>query len=82
MFESPLIQEIVTKEVTRVRHDSILRVLKARFRPVPPDLATAVQEIGAAWQLDKLVRYAATCPDLESFRARLRSIAGQRRQSK
>ena len=82
MLESPLIQEIVTKETTRVRHRYILSFLEGRFGPIPPDLVAAIQSIEAESQLDKLVKFAAKCPDLDAFRARLRSGAGRRRRSR
>ncbi len=78
MLESPLIQEIVTKAATQAKHEAILSFLEERFGSIPPDLVAAVQDIGVKSQLDKLVKLAAKCPDLESFRGRLRSVAGRR----
>lgn len=67
MIESPLIQEIVAE----VRHESILRVLKARFGSIPPEMATALQAIHDEQKQNDLLEIAASGPDLEAFRARL-----------
>jgi hypothetical protein len=67
MIESPLIQEIVV----RTRHEAIVCVLEARFGAVPSEIVTALQAIVDEMKLDALIRWAATCPDLEAFRSRL-----------
>ena len=67
MIESPLIQELMAQRM----HKDILRVLAARFGPVPPEIVAALQAIVDETKLDALVEWAATCPDLEAFRTRL-----------
>jgi hypothetical protein len=70
MFDdSPLVQEIVTE----ARHRIILRILTARFGTVSPEIAVLLQPVQDEQKLDDLVGCAATCPDLEAFRARLSS---------
>jgi hypothetical protein len=69
MIESPLIQEVVSQ----FRQKDIGQVLAARFGPVPPEISTARQAIMDGAKLDELVDWAARCPDLDSFRARLSS---------
>lgn len=67
MIESPLIQELVVERM----HKDILRVLAARFGPIPPAVASALQTIQDEAKLDDLIDWAARCPDLEAFRNRL-----------
>ena len=67
MIESPLIQELIAEE----RHTDIARSLTGRFGSVPPDVTTALQGIQEEQKLDDLVDWAARCPDLDAFRARL-----------
>ncbi len=69
MIESPLIQEIVAART----HENILAFLEARFGPIPVDLATALQAIYDEQKLKDLVTFAALCPSLEAFRARVQA---------
>ncbi len=75
MIESPLLQEFEAKATLRAtlkaRREDILEVLEARFGPVPPDLPHALQAIEEERNLGPLVKEAACCRDLDSFRARL-----------
>ena len=71
MIESPLIQEIVA----RSKHDSIVQFLEGRFGSVPADITLRLGEILDETKLEDLTRYAARCPDLEAFRARLSSLS-------
>ena len=64
MIESPLIQE--------VRHRDILMVLRTRFASVPDDIESAVQGIYDPSRVDELLQLAASCPDIETFRAHIR----------
>ncbi len=80
MIESPLIQEVLqeilaekTAEKARERaHRDILTFLETRFGLVPPDLAAELQSVTEDDRLTDLVRKAASCPDLESFRDAVR----------
>jgi hypothetical protein len=70
MIESPLIQEIVA----RSKHEAIVLFLEARFGAVPADVTVHLTGILDEQRLQDLTRYAARCPDLEAFRARLSSL--------
>jgi hypothetical protein len=50
---------------------SIAEVLEARFGALPDDLPAALSSVEALPQLHALLRIAACCPDLDSFRASL-----------
>jgi predicted transposase YdaD len=65
MIESPLIQEIVA----RTKHEAILQFLEGRFGTVPADVAVRLRGILEEQILRDLIRHAALCPDLDSFRA-------------
>lgn len=67
MIESPLIQELLAERMRQ----AIQKVLTGRFQSVPSELMTLLQAIQEETKLDELVVWAARCPDLESFRARL-----------
>jgi hypothetical protein len=70
MMESPLIREIVAEEV----HEYILKFLRTRFGPVPPELEAEVRSIRDKTVLDPALELAAFSPGLEQFRAELRAI--------
>jgi hypothetical protein len=67
MIESPLIDELVAK----TRAEAILDFLESRFDSRPDDLADELPALGEQ-ELKALNRFAAVCPDLEAFRARVR----------
>jgi predicted transposase YdaD len=69
MIESPLIQELLVEQ----RQNYIVRVLKTRFGLLPSDVGAALLPIQDEAKLDELLDWAVSCPDLESFRARLSS---------
>lgn len=74
MLELPFLDEMidktVAKSVVKTRADDILDVLESRFDSRPDDLADALQALGEQ-ELKALNRFAAVCPDLEAFRARI-----------
>ena len=70
MTESPLIREFVAEG----RHKDILRVLRNRLGPVPPELEAEVRSILDETVLDAAIDLATFCPDLVQFRAELRAI--------
>ena len=70
MIESPLIQELLAERVRK----TILRILEARFGPVPQDMVTALEAVQDDTKLDDLIGYAATSSDLDAFRARLQEV--------
>jgi hypothetical protein len=67
MIESPLIKELVVER----SHELILLTLDARFGAVPEQVSAALKKVEDVRQLDVLARWAAICPDLDAFRARL-----------
>ena len=70
MIESPLIREIVAEG----RQKDILRILRTRFGPVPPEVEAEVKSILDETVLDAAIELAASCPDMEHFQAELRAI--------
>ncbi len=62
MIESPLIQEM---------EESGQKILTARFGPLPADLVAAIKGVKKEAQLEKLVQWAALCPDVAAFRSQL-----------
>lgn len=85
MIESTLIGELLAKNTAETKRKDILRFLRGRFDSVPDDLAAALEGIQKQTRLDELVDVAATCPDLEAFRASLASakgLKGSRKQPK
>jgi hypothetical protein len=66
MIESPLIDELLAK----TRTTDILDVLESRFDSRPDDLADELRALGEQ-ELKALNRFAAVCPDLAAFRARV-----------
>jgi hypothetical protein len=67
MFESPLLKELLAQ----TRQEDIVDVLQERFGDVPVELTTRLQQIADGKKLRGLLRFAAMCPDLEAFNARL-----------
>ncbi len=70
MIESPLIREIVAER----SHKDILKFLRNRFGPVPPELEAEVRSILDETVLDAAVDLASFSPNLEHFQAELRAI--------
>jgi hypothetical protein len=68
--KSLLIREIVAAKGQK----DILRVLQARFGPVPPELEAEVKTLCDVSVLDAAIELAASSPDLEHFAAELRAI--------
>ena len=72
MIESPVTQEIIEESTREAKREAIVNVLRARFG----DGASAVHsELGPVegGRLDELLRLAATCRTLASFRKQLSS---------
>jgi hypothetical protein len=73
--DSPLIQEllaeILAETVAETRRRTLLRLVSARFGLVPAEIVSALQPIREEAKFDDLVDWAARCPNLEAFRARL-----------
>jgi hypothetical protein len=77
MIESPVLRELeaewTAKAMAEAKADGIARFLAARFGPLPADLESDLRAIDDLNRLNALVESAARCPDLEAFRAQLRS---------
>lgn len=67
MIESPLIQELLAERM----QDDIVTVLETRFQSVPADLKQLLKSVQDEARLQQLVKCAASCSDIESFRAEL-----------
>jgi hypothetical protein len=74
MLELPYLDKLFAIKERRVQQRHILDVLDARFGKPPEDLAEKVRSRDDADVLQDLLRFAATCPDLEAFRVRLTSV--------
>jgi len=72
MIESPLIEELVVERVRAATQRDILAILETRFGPIAPELAEQIRSVTEEDRLADLVRKAASCPDLVSFREGLR----------
>jgi hypothetical protein len=72
MLEIPFLDEIVmekTRETAReTAQQNIVTFLSARFGDVPPDVIEGIESIDDQTELRDLVRLAASCPDLATFR--------------
>jgi hypothetical protein len=73
MIESPLIEELMAQSWQDAFHQAIVGSLESRFGSVPPDVAAAIRLIADKHKLAELNRVAATCHDLEAFRAAIRA---------
>jgi hypothetical protein len=68
---SPTVEELVAERIQQVRQHNILLALEARFGPVPEEVSAAVRLAVDEAELSALVKLAASCPDLDTFRAHL-----------
>jgi hypothetical protein len=64
MIESPLIAELLAK----TKADSLLRVLRKRYRELPEELVAALRACTEGGQLDRWLDTALDAPTLEQFR--------------
>jgi hypothetical protein len=75
MIESPVLQELKAEwtheGACKAQRRNIMDILVARFGAVAEDLSTELEVIQDEGRLRELVKAAALCPDLESFRKRL-----------
>jgi hypothetical protein len=67
MIESPLIQELLVKQL----QESIEDILATRFGLVPQELKKQLRAVEKLKQLKKLLRVAVKCADEEAFRQQL-----------
>jgi hypothetical protein len=71
MIDSPVLNELIAEKNAEVRQRDVLEVLEARCGPVPLDVVQQIKQITNADQLLQLIKQAARCPDLETFRQAL-----------
>jgi hypothetical protein len=69
MIDSPFIKELHAK----VWQESILDVLTARFGSVPQTVRKPLRSVVNEKRLRRLIRFAAQCQDLATFREHLLS---------
>lgn len=72
MLELPFLQEFSQEIRAEQAHKDIMTFLRARFTSVPPELEDELRPIQDADEFDELIRWAANCPDVDAFRARLK----------
>ncbi len=65
---------LIRDAVAATGQKDILKVLRARFGPVPPELEAEVKTIRDESVLDAAIELAASSPDLEHFAADLRAV--------
>ncbi len=73
MIESPLIQELIAEATHETLIRAVIDVLVARFGAKAEGLETELEAIDDEARLKELVKHAATCRALGSFRKRLSS---------
>ena len=77
MIESPLIDELFAEKAREISCQTasrnVLTILETRFGAVPDEVADQVRSVADDDRLTDLVRKAASCHDLESFRDALGS---------
>jgi hypothetical protein len=69
LIESPHVK----RHLIRIRQDSILGVLEARFGLLPREVTRRLRAVRSDERLDDLIRRAGQCPDVEAFHKRLRN---------
>ena len=76
IMDSPIMQELVAVKNAERMHRAITRCLQRRFGTVPDDLRAQITTVSDDDRLDELNFAAGTCADLDAFRRRLASPAG------
>jgi hypothetical protein len=71
MIESPLMQELMQELMAERACESVIDVLVARFGPNAKSLETELKAIGEETRLKALLKDAATCRSIASFRKQL-----------
>jgi hypothetical protein len=71
MIDSPLIREIVAENTQQTIHEAIRVFLEGRFGTVPDALTARIKSVRKKKELDALIRFAGTCPNLQAFQDRL-----------
>jgi hypothetical protein len=71
MIDSPLIRELVAENTQQTQHEAILLVLEARFGKIPEAVAACLKSVRRKTERIDLLKFAARCPDVQAFEARL-----------
>ena len=71
MIESPVLQELKVEWTREAKIRTLVDVLVARFGPQAEEIATQLETIADDARLKELVKLAAVCSDLPSFRKEL-----------
>ena len=71
MIESPVLQELKAEWTREDKRRTILDFLVERFGPEAEEIATQLETIADDTRLKKLIKLAALCTDLQSFRKEL-----------
>jgi hypothetical protein len=71
MIESPLLQELIAERTHDTMIENLMTFLVARFGSKAEALESELKAIGDEARLKELVKYAATCRTLSSFRKQL-----------
>ncbi len=71
MIESPVLQELKAEWTREAKLRTLVDVLVARFGPQAEEIATQLETIADDARLKELVKLAAVCSDLPSFRKEL-----------
>jgi len=73
MIESPVLQELKEEWTREAQIKVLMTFLVGRFGPKAESLETEIEAINDEERLNELVRHAATCRTLASFRKKLSS---------
>ena len=71
MIESPVLQELKAEWTREDKRRTIVDFLVGRFGPEAEEIATQLETIADDARLKELVKFAAYCADLQSFRKEL-----------
>lgn len=71
MIESPLLDRILAQKVRQTTQMNLLEFLESRFGKLPAPLAETIRSIVDEAHLNRLIRIAGTCSDLDAFRNHL-----------
>ncbi|MGO8898547.1 MAG: hypothetical protein ACLQU5_09375 [Isosphaeraceae bacterium] len=71
MIESPVLQELKAEWTREDKRRTIVDFLVARFGPEAEEIATQLETIADEARLKELIKLAAYCADLQSFRKEL-----------
>ena len=71
MIESPVLQELKAEWTREDKRRTIVDFLVARFGPEAEEIATQLETIADDARLKELIKLAAVCSDLQSFRKEL-----------